>query len=354
MIEVFANGIKFDYWTDVTISRSLGNIAAGFRLNLTNQDAQGNRIRLFSGDLVEIDLDGIGAVKGFLGPMSVSFDDGRASLSFTGNEMTCDLVDCCATKQMEWLEKPAQRIIADICSEFGLNFYNPYAVDCGANIENFSVDPGTKAVDAIAKICKQRGILPCSNGMGKVFVIKPSEAPRGPELAQGVNIVSATANYNAQALYSDYYVYGTGKAKKKIVAHKKDPSVRYRPLVIVDANSVDQDSVEMRAAWELSIRKARSISFSITVKGWKRDETSLWEPGIVCTVNSPALLVDDPVDMIVSQVNYSFGTGGETTSLTLVPVDSFEPEPEKQKPKKAIAPKKKASNVWNQIKKATR
>ena len=85
----------------------------------------------------------------------------------------------------------------------------------------------------------------------------------------------------------------------------------------------------------------RSISFSITVKGWKRDETSLWEPGIVCTVNSPALLVDDPVDMIVSQVNYSFGTGGETTSLTLVPVDSFEPEPEKQKPKKAIAPKKK-------------
>lgn len=354
MIEVFSNGIKFDYWTSVSITRTLGNIAAGFRLTLANRDSQGNRIRLFSGDLVEIDLDGIGALKGFIGPMSVSFDDGRSSLSYTGYEMTCDLVDCSSIRQLEWKNKTADRIVSDICDEFGLSFFNPNSVDCGEPISNFSVEPGSKAVDAIAKLCKMRGILPCSNGVGKVYVVKPSAAARGPRLAQGVNIYSASANYDSQALYSDYYVYGTGKAKKKIVAHVHDPNVRNRPLVIVDPDAIDKASVDARAAWEMSTRKAKSLTYSVSVKGWKRDETHLWEPGIVCTLDAPALYVEDPVDMIVSAVQYDFSYSGENATLTLVPVDCFEPEPETKKPAAARAPKKKASNVWNQIKQAVK
>lgn len=352
MIEVFANGLKFGAWTSVSVTRGLGNIAAAFQLRLANHDAQGERVRLFSGDLVEIDIDGIGAVKGFVGPESVSFDGGGASLSVSGNEITCDLVDCCATAQIEWLDKPADVIIADICREFGVSFFNPYGVDFGAKIKNFAVDPGTRAVDAISKLCRQRGFLPCSNGMGKVFVVKPSDCPRGPKLEEGVNIFSASANYNANALYSDYYVYGTGDAKKKIMAHKTDPTVRNRPLVIVDSDAVDKDTVEARAAWEMSIRRAKSISFDVSVNGWRRDESSLWEPGLICSIDSPALFVDEPVDMIVSQVNYDWGYGGETTTLKLVPVDSYEPEPETKKPQKVGSKKQKTPGVWAQISKA--
>lgn len=352
MIEVFSNGMKFDAWTSVGITRSLGNIAAGFNLRLMNHDANGQRVRLFSGDLVEIDIDGVGAVKGFVGPLSVGFDDGSADLSVRGYEITCDLVDCCATSQMEWLDKSADRIIADICREFGVNFYNPYGVDFGAAIKNFSVDPGTRALDAISKLCRQRGFLPCSNGMGKVFVVKPSDCPRGPKLEEGVNMFSASAGYNANALYSDYYVYGTGDAKKKIMAHKSDPTVRNRPLVIVDSDAIDKDTVEARAAWEMSIRRAKSISFNVFVKGWRRDDVHLWEPGLICSIVSPTLFVDDPVDMIVSQVDYDWGSDGESTNLTLVPVDSYEPEPEAQKPQKVSSKKQKTPNVWAQISKA--
>lgn len=352
MIEVFANGLKFDYWTSVGISRSLGNIAASFRMQLTNRDSDGGRLKLFSGDLVEIDINGIGAVKGFVGPLSVSFDEGRTALSVSGHEMTCDLVDCCATKQVEWLDKKGDRIIKDICSEFGLNFYNPQNVDFGAEIKAFSVDPGTRALDAISKICRQRGFLPCSNGMGKVYVVKPSACTRGPKLAEGVNMFSASADYDSGALYSDYIVYGTGSAKKQVKAVKKDSSVRYRPLVIVASDAVDQDTVDARAAWELSIRRAQSIRYTVSVKGWMRDDSHLWEPGLICSMESPTLFIDEPVDMLVSQVDYDWSGNGEDTRLTLVPVDSYEPEPEAEKPKKQPAPKQKASNVWAQIKKA--
>ena len=355
MIEVFSNGLKFDYWTGVNITRSLGNIAGGFSLQLLSQNGQGQRVRLFSGDLVEIDLDGVGVIKGFVGPLSVGFDESSESLSVSGHEMTCDLVDCCSTRQMEWQNKTVDRIIIDICSEFGINFYYPFGSDFGAPIESFSVDPGAKAADAIAKLCKIRGLLPCSNGMGKVFVIKPSDCPRGPKLAQGENIVSATANYNSEALYSDYYVYGTGKAKKRIQAHRHDSSIRKRPLVIVDTNSVEKTSVEARAEWEMSIRRARGISYNIVVNDWKRGENDIWKPGLICTIDAPALLVDEPVDMIVSQVTYTFDvSSGKKTALTLVPVDSFEPEPETKKPQANKSPKRKAVNVWAQVAKTVK
>ena len=352
MIEVFANGLKFGHWTAVNITRSLGNIAAGFNLSLVNPSGLGERVRLFSGDLVEIDVNGIGLLKGFVGPLSVGFGNGSETLSVNGYEMTCDLVDCSSTKQLEWIEKTAGKIVSDICSEFNVNFYNPQSVDFGKPIESFSIDPGTKAVDAIAKICRVRGLLPCSNGMGEVFVIKPSDCPRGPKLVQGGNIVSASATYNSNALYSDYYVYGSGKAKKKIQAHRHDPSVRTRPLVILDTDAVDKNSVEARADWELSIRRARGISYNVNLKGWMRDESHIWEPGLICSIDAPALLVDDPVDMLVSKVNYSFDvSNGGSVALTLVPVDSFEPAPEEIKPK-ANKSKSKAVNVWTQIKNA--
>lgn len=356
MIEVFSNGLKFGYWTGVSVTRSLGNIAGSFNLQLVSQNGQGQRVRLFSGDLVEVDLDGVGVLKGFVGPLSVGFDESSETLSVSGHEMTCDLVDCCCVKQMEWQNKTVDRIVSDICSEFGINFYNPFGTYFGKPIDVFSVDPGTKAVDAISKLCKIRGVLPCSDGMGKVFVVKPSDCPRGPKLAQGENIINASANYNSEALYSDYYVYGTGKAQKKIQAHRNDPTVRNRPLVIVDVNSVDKSSVEARAEWEMSIRRSRGISYNISVKDWMRDDGSrIWEPGVICTIDAPALLLDEPVDMIVSQVTYTFDMqNGKSSVLTLVPIDSFEPEPETKKPQANKSPKRKAVNVWAQVEKTVK
>lgn len=356
MIEVFSNGLKFDHWTVVSVTRGLGNIAGSFDLQLVNQNGQGERVRLFSGDLVEVDLDGVCVIKGFVGPLSVGFDESSETLSVSGHEMTCDLVDCCSTNQMEWQNKTVDRIISDICSEFGIKFYNPFGVSFGNPVETFSVDPGTKAVDAVSELCKIRGVLPCSDGMGKVFVVKPSDCPRGPKLKQGENIVSASAVYNSEALYSDYYVYGTGKAKKRIQAHRHDPTVRNRPLVIVDTNSVEKTSVEARAEWEMSIRRARGITYNVGVNDWLRsDGRRIWEPGIICTIDSPALLLDSPVDMLVSQVTYTFDmSSGKNTMLTLVPIDAFEPEPETKKPQANKSPKRKAINVWTQVEKTVK
>ena len=345
MIEVFANGKLFKDWTAANVSRSLSNIAAGFSLTLTTSDTSGGRVQLWPGDAVKIRVDGIDVLDGYVNRVSPSFSGSQHSLLVQGFEKTCDLVDCCVESPVEWANKTLDRIVSDIVGKFGLNFYNPENVDVGAAFESFAIDPGTKALDAIGKICKERGILPCSNGLGKVYLLQPSSAKRGPELVQGKNLISSSAEYSLSSRYSDYFVYGTGKAKKRVESTAKDSDVkRYRPLVIVDANSVCKENTDARADWECSTRKAKSLQLKCSVKGWMRDVSNLWEPGLIVSVKAPDLFVDEPVDLLVSAVNYSFGPGGSLTNLTLVQEGCFAPQPEiKKNPvKKVKTPRKDA------------
>lgn len=351
MIEVFANGLKFPYWTSATISRSVGSVAGSFTLNLASNDAHGQRLRLWLGDLVQIDLDGVPVLKGFVNKISPSVSSGSHSLTISGNEISCDLVKCGVEGFLEWKNKTADAIIQDICGRYGIGFFNPYNVSFGKPIKNFSVDPGATAVEAIGKLCNERGILPMSNGTGQIYVIKPSAASRGPNLQEGVNLLSFNADYSADDCFSDYFVFGTGKAKKKVQAHVQDKNVeRYRPFILVDANATEKETVENRANWERNTRQSKSMVFKCSVQGWSH-EGGLWKPGTICGLYAPSIFVDEPLDLLVSQVNYTFGNGGSVTNLSLVQPQSYEPQPTTAAIK---SPKATTPNAWQGIKKAVK
>lgn len=348
MIEVFANGMKFKYWTGVKISRSLDHIASGFSLSIVARDSIGNTVKLFPGDSVEIALNGTTVIKGYVEKFSTSFSAGSHTFSVSGSESSCDIADCCVDNPLEWSNKTLDQIINDICGKFGLTFSNVMGVDVGKPLKKFSVDPGTKALETISKLCKERGIIPCSNGLGQIYLLKPSGCKRGPQLKQGVNLVSASVDFSITDRYSAYYVYGSGKAKLKVKATKTDQDVgRYRPLIVVDSNATQKESVEARADWEYSIRKAKSMGFKCSVRGWSSG-SGLWEPGLMCSFEAPDLCVEESVDLLLSSVEYSWDDNGEVTNITLVSPDVYTPQPETKKVKT------KARSPWDSIKKAVK
>ena len=349
MIEVFANGRKFSEWTDAHVVRSLDHIAAAFSLSLVARNADGNRVLLFPGDSVEIAVNGKRVVSGFVDRLSTSFAAGSHSVNVSGSECSADLADCCIESPFEWENKKMDEIVRIICAGFGLSFSNRMNVDVGSPFKKFSVEPGTKALDMVSKLCKERGILCCSDGMGRVYLLKPDSCPRGPALRQGENLMAASVDFSLVDRYSTYTVYGTGKTKKKVVAHASDSDVlRDRPLIIVDSNAVEKDKVQARADWESRVRKAKSMGFRVSVQGWEHP-SGLWEPGVICSFESPELFVEDPLDLLVSSVEYSWSSQGETTNMTLVPPEVFEPQPESKKVKAVKAPK---ADPWKSIKKA--
>ena len=349
MIEVFANDRKFSEWTDASVSRSLDHIAASFSLSLVARDSLGDRVRLFPGDSVEVAVNGTTVISGFVDRLSTSFAAGSHYIVVSGCECSGDIADCCIDSPLEWENKKIDEIIRIVCSNFGLSFSNRMGVDVGQAFKKFSVEPGAKALDTIVKLCRERGILCCSDGVGKVYLLKPESSPRGPALRQGENLMAASVDFSLVDRFSSYTVYGTGKAKKKVVGTSSDADVeRNRPLVVVDSNAVEKDKVQARADWECRIRKAKSMAFRATVHGWEH-AGGLWAPGVICSFEAPELFVEEPLDLLVSSVEYSWGGEGETTELTLVPPDVFEPQPESQKVK---AVKSASADPWKSVKKA--
>ena len=348
MIDVYANGQKFSYWTGAKISRSLDHIAASFSLNIVARDSVGNAVKLFPGDSVEIKVDGITVIKGFVEKLSTSFAAGSHSVSVSGSETSCDLADCCVDSPFEWKDKTLDKIVSDICSRFGLKFSNSMGVDVGKALKKFSVEPGAKALETIAKLCKERGIIPCSDGIGDVYLLNPAKASRGPELKQGVNLMSASVDFSINDRYSVYEVFGSGKAKSKVKATKRDSDVsRNRPLLIVDSNATQKESVEARAEWEYTVRKAKSMGFKCAVHGWSHS-AGLWEPGMMCTFEAPDLYVEEPIDLLVSSVEFEWGGNGSVTNITLVSPDVYIPQPETKKKKPTT------KSPWDSIKKAVK
>lgn len=347
MIEVFANGRKFSYWTGASVSRSIDHIAAAFSLTLVAKSESGDDVSIFPGDSVEIAVDGEKVISGYADKLSTSFSQGSRQVSVSGNEKTIDLSDCCIESPFEWENKKMDEIIRSICARFDIRFDNRYNVDVGVPFKRFAVEPGSRAVDTLSKLCKERGVMPCSDGRGTVFLFTPEKAPRGPMLQQGENLVSASVDLSISDRFSKYTVYGTGSAKNKAVGVANDKDVqRSRPFILVDSNSVDKDKVQARADWECRIREAKSMAVNASVIGWAHSE-GLWEPGTVCSFVAPDLFVKSPLDLLVSGVEYSWGGDGQVTNLTLVQPDSFLPQPEKSKARKAAK-----ADPWASIKKA--
>lgn len=354
MIEVLANGKKFAGWTSVTISRTIESISGSFSLELSTGRPGYSAVGLFPGDSVQIFSDGILALVGYVEKISASFGASAHKISVTGRETTCDLVDCAVESPLEWKRKKADAIISDILSKYGIPFYNAYGVNVGAELSTFAIDPGTKAIDAIAKLCKERGFLACSNGFGSVFLFDPSAAVRGPTLRQGQNLLSASAEVSLSGRFSAYKVFGSGSPKKKVVGEASDSEVgRYRPFVAVDANATEKESTQARADWECEIRRAKSVNYRCTVPGWFRSPESIWSPGIVCKVEAPAIFAGNGVDLLVSSVGLSFGSGGSIANLGLCSRDAFTPQPETKK-KQGQKTKAKSVDVWAGIRKAVR
>lgn len=347
MIEVFANGRKFAYWTAASVARSIDHIAATFSLTLVARSENSDNVHLFPGDSVEIAVDGEKVLSGFVDKFSTSFSQGSHQVNVSGNEKTIDLSDCCIESPFEWENKKMDEIIRSICARFGIRFDNRYGVDVGKPFARFAVEPGSKAIDTLSKLCKERGVMPCSDGRGTVFLFTPEKAPRGPMLRQGENLVSASVDLSLSDRFSKYTVYGTGKAKSKAVGVANDQDVqRSRPFVLVDSNSIDKDKVQARADWECRVRKAKSMSINASVVGWTHSG-GLWEPGTICSFIAPELFVRFPLDLLVSGVEYSWGSEGQVTNLTLVQPDSFLPQPETSKVKKSAK-----ADPWASIKKA--
>ena len=97
---------------------------------------------------------------------------------------------------------------------------------------------------------------------------------------------------------------------------------RYRPVLILAENSVDNDGAQKRAEFESTFRAAKASIISTVVQGWKQKDGSLWAPNQ--TVHIDARSIGVKSDMLINRVRFEQSESGRRVELELIRPDAFE------------------------------
>lgn len=366
MIELAVNGVRISGWESVEITKSMTSLCGTFSLSqsATRDGVKLEHLPVFPGDRVEIWRNSVRMLTGFVDDTSPSIDASSHTIGVSGREITGDLVDCgllsTGKSAGTWRTKiTLPQLITQLVTPFGLKFSAAGGADPGDAFPKFSAEPGDSIFVTMQKACNLRGVLPMTAGDGSVILVQEGKGHTKDPLVYGSNIKKADGKFSLKDRFSVYVVRGEAKSsgdffnaggKYGFEARATDSGVpRYRPLVIHAGSDVpDKKTAQHRANWEASTRAAKAGTVEVVVQGWAQSDGSLWTCANLVTVQIPPILGPTPRDLLISSVRYSYGTGGEEVTLSLVQPGAYAPEPGTKKEKNV-----KASNdPWADVKKA--
>ena len=344
MISVLKNGIEVRGWSSVSVGLSMSTLCNGFSLSQFVGDDFDAPV-LFPGDAVRIECDGELLLDGYVDEMSSSFSSDNHSISISGREKTCDLVDC-SLKDFgkSWKNRSVVQIVDDVCRSFGILF-NANGVNPNGKLTKFCPDPGCTGADVISDACRQKDVVCYSDGLGNVKLVNDKKFEQIEDFVrQGLNVLSAEVSFNNSERFSDYVVLCSSDPKTKRRGESKDGEIgRTRCLVMVDEGYGNVESAEQRAAFESLSRTAKSTTLNVTLAGWKRNDGKLWKPGALVDCLIPAFFGSFVQTLLLNSVELVYDSSGTFVNLELVRKDYYTQPPAKGKSKKNKA------NPWDGI-----
>lgn len=370
-VRLEVNGREYGGWTSVQVSRGIEAIAGSFELEVSERwDGQTAPWPIRDEDACVVSVGGIPLITGYVDARTHSYDTSSHQLSVSGRDKAGALVDCSAVlTQWEFANTPVLDLCTKLGAPFGVTFSlqdglrdpaistkaptttpprhggapasvgsagKSSSLKIGSPNAKLAINPGESSFDVIDRACRMVGLLPVSDGLGGVVLTRAGGARATTALVEGQNILQATASYDGSKRYRTYIVsgqaagsdelFGPPAAAVKGEAQDQGVTRASRVLLVRPEGAVTLAFAKQRAAWEATVRRARSVVASVTVQGWHQADGTLWPINALVTLRSPKLGIDGP--QLITQTTFALSANsGTTTQLTLVDPNAFIPEP---------------------------
>lgn len=328
------DGKLWNSWEAISYSRSIERMGGSFQVTLAQKPEEGflsSSMRI--GLSVQIEIDGQTVLDGYIDDVDHSYDDRTASISVVGRDKTGDLIDCAATVDgpFEFNNQKLEKVIEQIIKPFDIKL--TVNVDTGAPFKRVAIQPGETAHAFIDRICRFRAVLPVSDGIGGLVLVKPSDEKSSGRLVYGQNIRRARVQTKGAERFSLYVLKGQAEGFDSSSAAEisagegraKDERInRYRPTVITAEAQGFTQTLQERAEWERNVRRGRGNTATYTVVGWYADPAAktLWKPNTLVWVEDPARLINR--EMLITSMTLERGGQGTFTTLELAVPEAYE------------------------------
>lgn len=333
--QIFEGFAAFDW------NKAIDATAANFAI--TVKTAQ----KIPTGSQAKIYIDNMLLVTGYIGQARGNTNAYARTLSLSGRDKTCDLIDCSVPFIKQWKNQNLGMIAKEICKPFGIDVLTPNGF--GAAFASVAVEPGETCFDLISRLCRLRGLLAGSNQHGQLVLSRPSIKAAEYSLIIGENLEELGFIDNADDRFSTYTIKGqhsySGKFSPKdasaAMGNAHDPLIkRFRPKMIISDEQSTIAGLNTRAKFEATKALANSQTFNCQVPTWRNPNGELFYPGQMARIVSK---IDDiDLDLLLSEVRISLDANQKTTDLVFVRPEAFANEPIEEKPPKlSVKPKKK-------------
>ena len=342
-VELLIGGFRYGGWKSVRVTLSLESLAGSFALDVSDrwsEDAEPWPIQ--EEDPCRVTIGGKTVIDGFVDSRSIKADATSRELTYSGKDRAGAIVENsllvqgAGVKGAKWTYYNID--VADFCRQVAAPHGIAVTVQPGLVLPR---DPrlvahvGETGFEAVKRAAGSATVLVVSDGRGGIQITRTGTGRASP-LIQGVNIKSAEIKYDASNRFRTYLVStqapGTDEASgeaAQIQAEAKDLAVlrSKRVLIVRPDKAMTTAEAKRRADWEARIRAAKAAAPVVVVQGWLQPSGELWPLNALVPVHAPRMIGVDG-DMLISQVEYSIGEGGQITTLHLVRPDAFEPAPE--------------------------
>jgi len=324
-------------WTRVSVKRGVETCPSSFEIAATSdspiyEDAVGVR----EGSPCTVLLGGDIAVTGYLDIVAPAFDNKSHEVRLVGRGKCADLVDCSAEWPSGWIgDTDIVSLATGLCGPYGI------AVRLDApppeRIPAFSLSIGETPWSVLERVARQSGLLLYETETGDLIFTRAGASTAASGFREGVNIEAASVLRSMAQRYSSYECSLTSTrsfggvnegSSDPFYAKVQDPNVsRNRRLAIVaeDGNG-SLELVKRRAEWEAARRAGQGSAVTLTTSGWRDAAGALWRPNTLASVSIPRLGVV-PATLCIGDVDYVRDETGTRTTLTLMPRETFLPEP---------------------------
>lgn len=327
-VTVFCNGLVFEGWEDLQLVRELNAAAGDFQFQMTDKWEQGKEpFRIQPGDAIHIHVGKQSFFQGYCEKMRPSFSAQKRSITVSGRSKTCDLVDCDAQTTADYSGLTIKDIATKLCAPFGI--VPVMKTDPAQTVPLLRVNPGDKVFSILDKAGRQIKVLFYPSYDGNLVIANQGEARSTTELKQGINVLSGDSTFDNTNRFSDYSVGGQnlpnlGTALGSIgpIGVAKDLGVtRFRPLVLIAEQAMDDAKGDNRASYEADLRAAKALSVNIQVQGFFQFDGTPWEINRIVRVDCGFLGVRR--QLLITKVTFNKNGGGTTTTLELTRSDAF-------------------------------
>lgn len=318
-------------WKGVQAQLSLQQLSGSFNINATDTWVENGKPagrRILGMEKCVLRIGGETVITGLVDDAVPFYRAGDVGLRVQGRDRTALLADC-STDKREFQGQTLAGIAAALCKDFGI----PVRVvnfDGGKPFTRFTVDAGSTYARAIEDGCRQVGAMMWTDGTGTLLIGRPAatinvgtlrlgdhilEGEAGNSFADRFSRIKVASNKSGDDLWSNAGAVPQGVAT--------DPDIGiFKPMVLTaEAQAEGAATPSERAAWEVSVRRARSKTTRIKVQGWLSPNGMLYRPGYALDIEDARL--GRHGTLVIADVSFVKDNNGTTAQLTLLPEKAF-------------------------------